>query len=79
MNQTRVFLLLAWLMVATLLWMEWSKEQDAARAPAPVAQDTTTTAPIPMIQTSSRTTPTAATTHPVRIRPTAVQAEGVEP
>ncbi|PJK09148.1 membrane protein insertase YidC [Lysobacteraceae bacterium NML95-0200] len=38
MNQSRVFLLIAWLMVATLLWMEWGKEQQAARMPAaPVA------------------------------------------
>ncbi|KAF1719884.1 membrane protein insertase YidC [Pseudoxanthomonas wuyuanensis] len=29
MNQTRVFLIFAWLMVATLLWMEWSKEKAA--------------------------------------------------
>lgn len=34
MNQTRTFLIFAWLMVATLLWMEWGKEQ---RAPVPVA------------------------------------------
>ena len=31
MNQTRVFLIFAWLMVATLLWMEWGKEQAGAR------------------------------------------------
>ncbi|MBC7658003.1 MAG: membrane protein insertase YidC [Frankiaceae bacterium] len=39
MNQTRSFLLIAWLVVATLLWMEWSKGQLAATtAPAtPVA------------------------------------------
>lgn len=35
MTQTRTFLILAWLMVATLLWMEWGKERDAAAAPAP--------------------------------------------
>ncbi len=35
MNQTRVFLIFAWLMVATLLWMEWGKERDVARAPRP--------------------------------------------
>ena len=40
MTQTRTFLLLAWLMVATLLWMEWGKEQQA-----PVAPATTTTVP----------------------------------
>ena len=42
MNQTRVFLLIGWLMVATLLWMEWNKEQVAAHAPAQVATATTT-------------------------------------
>jgi len=41
MNQTRVFLLFAWLAVATLLYMEWSKEKDAANAPVPVAAATT--------------------------------------
>lgn len=34
MNQTRAFLILAWLMVATLLWMEWGKEKSA---PPPTA------------------------------------------
>ncbi|MFC0676456.1 membrane protein insertase YidC [Lysobacter korlensis] len=29
MNQTRAFLIIAWLMVATLLWMEWGKERSA--------------------------------------------------
>ncbi len=33
MNQTRVFLLFAWLMVATLLWMEWGKDQAAPATP----------------------------------------------
>ena len=38
MNQTRVFLILAWLMVAMLLWMEWGKERAAPPAtPAPAA------------------------------------------
>jgi YidC/Oxa1 family membrane protein insertase len=44
MTQTRTFLILAWLMVATLLWMEWGKERDAppASAPAiPAAQQAT--------------------------------------
>ncbi|MGJ7903002.1 membrane protein insertase YidC [Lysobacter sp. 1R34A] len=35
MNQTRAFLILAWLMVATLLWMEWGNEKSAP--PAPIA------------------------------------------
>ncbi len=40
MNQTRTFLLIAWLMVATLLWMEWNKEQahERMRSENPVAQ-----------------------------------------
>lgn len=38
MNQTRTFLIFAWLIVATLLWMQWGKD-NAAPAPtaAPVA------------------------------------------
>ncbi|QNP41977.1 membrane protein insertase YidC [Lysobacter solisilvae (ex Woo and Kim 2020)] len=32
MNQTRLFLIFAWLMVATLLWMEWGKEKAAPAA-----------------------------------------------
>ena len=47
MNQTRVFLIFAWLMVAVLLWMEWGREKNApdpatvaATQPAvPVAND----------------------------------------
>ena len=34
MNQTRALLIFAWLMVATLLWMEWSREQAKPAAPA---------------------------------------------
>jgi YidC/Oxa1 family membrane protein insertase len=37
MNQTRTFLIFAWMMVAVLLWMEWGKD----RQPAPVAAETT--------------------------------------
>ncbi|WP_147653284.1 membrane protein insertase YidC [Vulcaniibacterium gelatinicum] len=35
MNQIRAFLIFAWLMVATLLWLEWSKEQAAPPAAVP--------------------------------------------
>ncbi len=35
-QQTRLFLLFAWLMVAVLLWMEWGKERAAKMAPPPV-------------------------------------------
>ena len=53
MNQTRVFLIFAWLMVAVLLWMEWGREKNApdpatvaATQPAvPVANDADLAAP----------------------------------
>ena len=37
MNQTRVFLLFAWLIVATMLWMEWGKFNAPTPEAAPVA------------------------------------------
>ena len=37
MNQTRVFLIFAWLMVATLLWMEWGKFNAPQPEAAPQA------------------------------------------
>lgn len=37
MNQTRVFLIFAWLIVAVLLWMEWNSEQAKPAAATPVA------------------------------------------
>ncbi|HBG89891.1 MAG TPA: membrane protein insertase YidC, partial [Stenotrophomonas sp.] len=39
MNQTRVFLIFAWLMVAVFLWMEWGREKAA-----PTPDPTTTSA-----------------------------------
>ena len=48
MNQTRTFLIFAWLMVATLLWMEWGKEQrapEAVAAPVVAAVDPAATVP----------------------------------
>ncbi|RDY66333.1 membrane protein insertase YidC [Lysobacter soli] len=74
MNQTRVFLIFAWLMVATLLWMEWGKEKAAPAAPAQTtttaatATDasipTTASAPgaVPAAPSVPGTTPTAAAT-----------------
>jgi YidC/Oxa1 family membrane protein insertase len=51
MNQFRTFLLIAWLMVAFLLWQEWGKEKTAAAQPAPsvpaAAQADVPGAPIP--------------------------------
>ncbi len=40
MNQTRVFLVFAWLMVAVLLWMEWNREKTAPPAAEVAAQTT---------------------------------------
>lgn len=38
MNQLRTFLIFAWLMVATILWMEWSREKSAPAVTAATAQ-----------------------------------------
>ncbi len=38
MNQTRSFLLIAWLFVAAMLWMEWTKAPTPANGAAPSAQ-----------------------------------------
>ncbi|GAB3387644.1 membrane protein insertase YidC [Lysobacter fragariae] len=43
MNQTRLFLVFAWLMVATLLWMEWGKQHAAPTTPT--ATESATAAP----------------------------------
>jgi YidC/Oxa1 family membrane protein insertase len=42
MNQTRVFLIFAWMAVAVLLWMAWNREQAA---PAPAAATSQTSVP----------------------------------
>ena len=69
MNQTRVFLIFAWLMVATLLWMEWGKEKAAPPAPAETTTATVATdASIPSTASAPGTVPNApsvgATTTP---------------
>ena len=64
MNQTRVFLIFAWLMVATLLWLEWNKADPATPAvaaqttkaagstvPAAVAPDAASTGSVPSAPT----------------------------
>jgi len=80
MNQTRVFLLFAWLMVATLLYMEWNKEKEAANAPAPVAAATTGNAVPAAIPTApASTTPNATTTIPGAPISTTATASGSEP
>jgi YidC/Oxa1 family membrane protein insertase len=63
MTQTRTFLILAWLMVATLLWMEWGKEREAP-SPAPAVPAAAQAAPpgVPGIPVASvpGAAPTAA-------------------
>ena len=69
MNQTRVFLILAWLMVAMLLWMEWGKEQAAPPAAAPAAVTATTTdaavpAAVPAVASADGAIPAATAAQP---------------
>ncbi|MDH5830743.1 membrane protein insertase YidC [Luteimonas sp. M1R5S18] len=59
MNQTRTFLILAWLMVAVLLWMEWNKEQAAPPPAAP------TTAAAPTADAAAAVPAAPSTTAPV--------------
>ena len=47
MNQTRLFLIFAWLMVASLLWVEWGKEKAAPATPVPSATTTTSDSTVP--------------------------------
>ncbi len=47
MNQTRVFLIFAWLMVAMLLWMEWNKEKTAPPPPPTPAAATQADGAVP--------------------------------
>ena len=77
MNQTRVFLIFAWLMVATLLWLEWNKADPATppvATPTPVAQGSTVPAAIaPAASSSSGSVPSAPTVAPM---PTSTPAAG---
>lgn len=66
MNQTRTFLIFAWLMVAAFLWMEWGKERAAPATPAPAtaastpAGDASSSSPSGMSDAAIPTAPTAA-------------------
>ncbi|HRN61855.1 MAG TPA: membrane protein insertase YidC, partial [Luteimonas sp.] len=83
MNQTRTFLILAWLMVAVLLWMEWNKEQVAPPAEAVAAAAVTTgdsavpTAPaVPGALPESRATPAASSAIQVETDVLRLQIDG---
>ncbi len=69
MNQTRMFLIFAWLMLATLLWMEWGKEKAAPAAPAAT---TAATAPgVPTVGGVPTANGVPAAAGPVATAPTA--------
>ena len=59
MNQTRVFLIFAWLMVATLLWLEWGKDKAAPAAAEAVPVQTAS------VPSGSSTVPGSAPAVPV--------------
>jgi YidC/Oxa1 family membrane protein insertase len=63
MNQTRVFLIFAWMAVAVLLWMEWNRDKSA-----PVATPATT----------SQSLPSAGSQVPSALPTSAVPQAGVE-
>ncbi|MDR6990090.1 membrane protein insertase YidC [Luteimonas sp. 3794] len=62
MNQIRTFLVLAWLMVAVLLWMEWGKEKTAAATqPQTSAGQASPSVTVPGATAGSAAVPTAPT------------------
>jgi YidC/Oxa1 family membrane protein insertase len=67
MNQTRTLLIAAWLFVAALLWMAWTKEQVPTPAATPAAASTAASATsasvpsIPSVPTAASASPTAPT------------------
>jgi len=61
MNQTRTFLIFAWLVVATLLFMAWGRDKAEAGAPAhATAAAAATDATSPTVPDSASTVPSAA-------------------
>ncbi len=77
MNQARTFLLAAWLAVATLLWMAWNKDHEAAVAPASAetsTQPTTSGASVPSIPSSNPSSVSASSTGPVAPAPMATMS-----
>src|SRR6476661_6793837 len=64
MNQTRVFLLFAWLMVAALLWMEWTKERAAPPVAAPTSTAVSAAGSVPGATTAGAVPPAPAAAGP---------------
>lgn len=76
MNQIRTFLILAWLMVAVLLWMEWGKEKTAITPPQTSAAPAVPSATVPGVQSQSAAVPNApADAAPVPALPGATPVE----
>jgi YidC/Oxa1 family membrane protein insertase len=67
MNQTRTLLIAAWMFVAALLWMAWTKEQVPAPAATPatastaVAASSTSVPSVPSAPSADAASPTAPT------------------
>ena len=83
MNQTRTFLMFAWLMVATLLWLAWSKDHEPATTTAattPVATSALPGAAVPTLSVptvpnaSMSATPAAGATTPSMVAATPTTA-----
>ena len=77
MNQTRTFLIFAWLMVATLLWLEWGKEQRAPEAAPAAALAGEAAGTVPGAPASTpATVPDAPAGDSVPVAPAGVPAAG---
>ena len=79
MNQTRTFLLFAWLLVAFLLFMEWSKtttvappvvKQEVTSPTAVVANQTSALPAAPSVTGSATALPSIANSDGVSTQPT---------
>src|SRR5512133_2683951 len=81
MTQTRTFLIVAWLAVATMLWLAWNKDHEAATlaAAAPVATQTAATADVPAIPGTPAAANTAMPAAPSAPAPATGAAPGAAP
>ncbi len=80
MNQLRTFLLFAWLILATILWMSWSKEQQAPPTPTERAQAAAVvTAPDGLPAPSVPGAALPVTSPPTQLTPAAVPAANGQP
>ena len=78
MNQTRLFLIFAWLMLATLLWMEWGKEKAAPVAPATTTTTSATAVPAATGVPAANGIPAAGTAAPTATAAASAPAPRIE-